>query len=110
MDREDSLDGPAIILDFLRKSNPRVSKSRLHTESGASVSAVDRAGMLAGSLGEFYNVPETLRQKMVALETGKVALPMDLITDAKCLFDLIQLHGAGRTSDEGSQLNVTFVR
>ena len=24
--------------------------------------------------------------------------------------DLVQLTGAGRTSDEGSQLNVTFVR
>jgi hypothetical protein len=109
-DREDTLDGPVQLADWRGKKSTRVGKSSLHVEALAMAGGIERGETLLGVLEEFYVRTPHLRTLLELQEAGAYAVPMDVITDSKSLFDLVTGVGEPKPSDEGSLLWLRWIR
>lgn len=109
-DAPNTLDGTGLVLEGQGSKSDRVSKSSLHTEALAATRGVEKAQKVSGILSEFYLPPRTLEQQLAAQEAGRLAFPVDLIIDAKCLYDLLRSAGITKVSDEGSLLYVKWLK
>jgi hypothetical protein len=105
-----TLDGPCQPGDWRSKRSTRVGKSSLHVEALAAVNGVERAETVAGLLEEVYVRTPHVRSLLELHEQGGLAVPTDLVTDSKSLYDLLTGLGEPKPSDEGSLLYLLWLR
>lgn len=110
VDHPTSLSGLLQILDALGKRATRESKSSLHAELLGACQGVERAEEVAGIFEEMYvQIPEVLLL-LKKTELGSLALPLDLVTGAKSLYDCLTREAEPKPRDEGALLWLIWLR
>ncbi len=72
----------------------------------AMVKGVERGETLAGTSEEFYVRTPHVRTLRDLQEAGKLGLPIDVVTDAKSLYDTITGLGEPKPTNEGTLLSL----
>lgn len=105
-----TLDGPALTLDGQGKQSTRQAKSSLHIEAVAANAAIERGQKISCALGEFYLEPVPIKVALAQVEAGRLPFSLELIIDAKCLYDLLMSTSRPKTADEGSLQYVHWLK
>ena len=77
------------VLNFITRRVNRVTKSTLHSEALSRVAATEDAIRISGWMDELYSPVQSTKDMIIKQETGKCTFPVDLVTDAKSLHEVI---------------------
>lgn len=87
-----------------------MAKSSMHGEALACAVSVERAEKVAGMLQEVFHPWETTLEMLQMAELGQMSIPIDLVTDAKAMWDSLVATREPVPSDEGSLLWLVWIR
>ena len=100
----------AHVLNFVTRKSTRVTKSTLISESVSRVAAVEDAIRIACWLDEMYSSLGSTKDLLIKQETGKFIFPIDVVTDAKSLHEVLISPMEPRPSDANNLLWLKWLR
>jgi hypothetical protein len=109
-DHPESVSGVLQIIDALARNGTRVSKSSLHGEALALAQGIERAEKVKGIFEEMYITLPDVTVLLQRSELGTLSLQLDVVTDAKSLYDVLTSKGDPSPSDEGVLLWAIWIR
>ena len=97
-------------MNWVSRKLTRVSKSTLASEAIARVGAVEDVIRIAGWLEEIYSAQVTTKELLVKQESGGFRFPVDVVTDARALHEVLVSPMEPRPSDAACLLWLKHLR
>jgi len=98
------------VLTWCSRRAKRVTKSTLAGEAVSRVAAVEDAIRIAGWLTELYEPELSTKDLLIRQESGKFTFPIDVVTDARSLHEVMISPSEPKPSDPGSLLWLRWLR
>jgi len=110
VDDPETVSGGLQIIDAIARNGTRVSKSSLHGEALALAQGCERAEKVKGIFEEMYVTLPDVTTLLQRTELGTLSIQLDVVTDAKSLYDVLTSKGDPSPSDEGVLLWAIWIR